>query len=257
MSKDPYYDLQNEVQASLQTASQLRASYARIRNMAVSQDSEELVWARNELKATLATLEADMEDLEGSVQIVETTGARMFGLEEAEVQERRAFVEHVRREIENMRTEVSGKPRSRPPSYASPSPSRPQSRLYTGTSSPPREDEDDQTAWARAHTSFGSKLDPADPVQMIIRQQDQTMDTISGTLTTLAQQAGLMGHEINEHVEMLGDLEQGVDRAENKLGSAMDRMKHFMRKSEEKGSGWCIIILIIILCALVLALILT
>ena len=38
---------------------------------------------------------------------------------------------------------------------------------------------------------------------MIIRQQDQTMDTISGTLTTLAQQAGLMGHEINEHVENL------------------------------------------------------
>ena len=33
-------------------------------------------------------------------RIVETTGARMFGLEEAEVQERRAFVEHVRREIE-------------------------------------------------------------------------------------------------------------------------------------------------------------
>ncbi|KAL1745490.1 t-SNARE [Schizophyllum fasciatum] len=245
MSKDPYYDLQNEVQASLQTASQLRASYARIRNMAVSQDSEELVWARNELKATLATLEADMEDLEGSVQIVESTGARMFGLEEAEVQERRAFVEHVRREIENMRAEVSGKPRSRPPSYASPSPSRPQSRIYNGTSSPPKEDEDDQTAWAREEQ------------QMIVRQQDQTMDAISGTLTTLAQQAGLMGHEIGEQVEMLGDLEQGVDRAENKLGSAMDRMRHFMRKSEEKGSGWCIVILIIILCALVLALILT
>ena len=92
MSKDPYYDLQNEVQASLQTASQLRASYARIRNMAVSQDSEELVWARNEvcmlllrrmqtlthfpqLKATLATLEADMEDLEGSVQCVPSSPA--------------------------------------------------------------------------------------------------------------------------------------------------------------------------------------
>ncbi|TRM63742.1 t-SNARE [Schizophyllum amplum] len=245
MSKDPYYDLQNEVQASLQTASQLRASYARIRNMAVSQDSEELVWARNELKATLATLEADMEDLEGSVQIVESTGARMFGLDDSEVQERRKFVEHVRREVENMRAEVSGKPRSRPPSYASPAPSRPQSWMPQGPSTPPREDEDDQTAWAREEQ------------QMIMRDQDRTMDTISGTLTTLAQQAGLMGQEIGEHVEMLGDLEQGVDRAENMLDSAMNRMKHFMRKSEEKGSGWCIIILIIVLCALVLALILT
>ena len=105
-----------------------------------------------------------------------------------------------------MRAEVSGKPRSRPPSYASPSPSRPQSRLYAGTSSPPREDEDDQTAWAREEQQVRIPLLDQSwtlliTVQMIIRQQDQTMDTISGTLTTLAQQAGLMGHEINEHVE--------------------------------------------------------
>ena len=36
---------------------------------------------------------------------------------------------------------------------------------------------------------------------MIIRQQDQTLDTIGGTLTTLAEQAGLMGREIMEHNE--------------------------------------------------------
>ena len=35
----------------------------------------------------------------------------------------------------------------------------------------------------------------------MIRQQDETIDTIAGTLTTLAQQAGLMGQEINEHNE--------------------------------------------------------
>jgi hypothetical protein len=36
---------------------------------------------------------------------------------------------------------------------------------------------------------------------MMIRQQDETMTSISGTLTTLAQQAGLIGQEINEHNE--------------------------------------------------------
>jgi hypothetical protein len=35
----------------------------------------------------------------------------------------------------------------------------------------------------------------------MIRQQDETMTSISGTLTTLAQQAGLIGQEINEHNE--------------------------------------------------------
>jgi hypothetical protein len=37
--------------------------------------------------------------------------------------------------------------------------------------------------------------------QMMIREQDRTIDSIAGTLSTLAQQAGLMGQEIGEHNE--------------------------------------------------------
>jgi hypothetical protein len=37
--------------------------------------------------------------------------------------------------------------------------------------------------------------------QMMIQQQDETIDTIAGTLSTIAEQAGLMGQEINEHNE--------------------------------------------------------
>jgi hypothetical protein len=36
---------------------------------------------------------------------------------------------------------------------------------------------------------------------MIMQQQDHTIDNISGTLHTLAEQAGLMGREIIEHNE--------------------------------------------------------
>ena len=35
----------------------------------------------------------------------------------------------------------------------------------------------------------------------MILEQDRTMDSIAGTLSTLAQQAGLMGREIGEHNE--------------------------------------------------------
>lgn len=51
------------------------------------------------------------------------------------------------------------------------------------------EEEDHQGQWAREEQ------------QMMIHEQDRTMDTISGTLSTLAQQAGLMGQEIVEHNE--------------------------------------------------------
>ena len=38
---------------------------------------------------------------------------------------------------------------------------------------------------------------------MMIREQDQAIDSIAGTLSTLAQQAGLMGREIGEHNEFV------------------------------------------------------
>ena len=37
--------------------------------------------------------------------------------------------------------------------------------------------------------------------QMLMQEQDRTLETISGTLNTLHQQAGLMGQEISEHNE--------------------------------------------------------
>jgi len=242
MAEDPYHAVQAEVQSSLQAASTLRASFLRIRSTA-REDSEELGWARNELRATLAALEADLEDLEESVKIVESTGARMFGLEDAEVMARRRYVGHVRREIESMRAEVdTGRARSRPNSQVGLPPGSPLPTSGGHLISP--EPGDDQSEWARQEQ------------EMMIRQQDRTIDTIAGTLTTLQEQAGLMGQEIGEHNEMLGDLEQNVDKSETKLNDAMRRMRKFVRQTEETKSGWCIIILIIILMALLLAVIL-
>ncbi|KAI0720751.1 t-SNARE [Cerioporus squamosus] len=238
MSTDPYHAVQQEIQGSLQTAATLRASFLRIRSTA-REDSEELVWARNELKATLAALEADLEDLEESVNVVESTGARLFGLEESEVMERRRYVGHVRREIETMRAEVEEGRRSRPTSMLGSS-----GRAAADALASVPEQEDSQAEWARQEQ------------ELMIRQQDETIDTIAGTLNTIHEQAGLMGREIGEHNEMLEDLERGVDTSDAKLSTAMRKMRKFIRQTEETKSGWCIVILIIILMALLLAVIL-
>ncbi|KAG7441844.1 uncharacterized protein BT62DRAFT_982664 [Guyanagaster necrorhizus] len=238
MSTDPYHAVQQEIQTSLQAATQLRASYIRIRNMkGEGEEGEELVWARNEFKAILAASEADLEDLEESVKIVESTDPRMFGLTHEEVTERRRYVEHARKEIQVCRTSLPA-PRMR----AGVSGGRP-APAYTPQQ---REDEveDDQSAWAREEQ------------QMMIREQDRTIDSIAGTLSNLAHQAGLMGQEIVEHTELLTDLESGVDRTDSKLGNAMGRMKRFIRQSEERGSGWCIVVLILVLCILLVVVIL-
>ncbi len=55
---------------------------------------------------------------------------------------------------------------------------------------------------------------------------------------------------------MLTDLERNVDVSDNKLNDGMRRMRKFLRDSEERGSNWCILILVVVLMALLLAVIL-
>lgn len=133
MSQDPYHAVQREIQTSLQASSTLRASYLRIRSTA-RDESEELVWARNEVRLDDSVLRLRIHSYailaQGNsrrhggglgglgrerevslpcrwaqselmqLRIVEETGPRMFGLEESDVMERRRYVNHVKREIE-------------------------------------------------------------------------------------------------------------------------------------------------------------
>ena len=50
MSVDPYHAVQSEIQSSLATAEQLRASFLRIRSTA-HEGNEELEWVSNEVSA--------------------------------------------------------------------------------------------------------------------------------------------------------------------------------------------------------------
>lgn len=258
MATDPYHEVQSEIQGTLQSATALLSSYRRIRSTA-RDDSEELGYARSELKATLSALEADLDDLEESVKVVEDAGARLFGLADAEVNNRRRFVSQVRHELESMRREVSAD-EGRPSGSSAASSTRYGSGPGSSSSSTPKpgagrpsapsrantdgEGEDDQSAWSRVEQ------------QMLIREQDKTLDSITGTVKTIAEQAGLMNREIGEHVELLEDLERGVDTSQTKLTSGLKRIKKFIRDTEETKSGWCIGILIVILMILLLMVIL-
>jgi Syntaxin 6, N-terminal len=57
MSVDPYHAVQSEIQSSLATAEQLRASFLRIRSTA-HEGNEELEWARNEVSAEYVLIRA-------------------------------------------------------------------------------------------------------------------------------------------------------------------------------------------------------
>jgi hypothetical protein len=81
-----------------------------------------------------------------------------------------------------------------------------------------------------------------------MERQDETLEHIQGTLSVLAEQAGLMGKEIGEHnefvfylsfssgsktdIRMLEDLESGVDDTQTKLSTSMRKLQKFIRDTE-------------------------
>nr|XP_019008771.1 uncharacterized protein I206_06454 [Kwoniella pini CBS 10737]OCF47552.1 hypothetical protein I206_06454 [Kwoniella pini CBS 10737] len=94
-------------------------------------------------------------------------------------------------------------------------------------------------------------------IDLYVQRQDDTLGVISGTLHTLASQAGLIGNEVAEQSEMLDDLGNRVDTTDSKLTKVSRTMQDFIRRNEETKSGWCIGILIVILMILLLLVIIT
>jgi hypothetical protein len=92
----------SEVETGLSTLSSLASSFARLsRSSLPDSTSEELQWAVSELRATLAAIEPDLEELEESVSAVEEQGVRTrLGLSEKEVRGRRDFVERAKGEVQ-------------------------------------------------------------------------------------------------------------------------------------------------------------
>ena len=70
---------------------------------------------------------------------------------------------------------------------------------------------------------------------LLLESQDRLLDGISTTVSTLKNQAGVMGREILDQVGLLDDVEGQVNRSQGKLERANQRMKEFVRKNKSKS----------------------
>ncbi|EIW68729.1 hypothetical protein TREMEDRAFT_31927, partial [Tremella mesenterica DSM 1558] len=96
MSRDPYVDVKREIESSLSSLQPLTNQFDRLSSQP---STSAYIEVRDQVRETLALLEADLEDLDESVRVVEATGER-WGIGEEEVRRRRGFVEKVKREVD-------------------------------------------------------------------------------------------------------------------------------------------------------------
>lgn len=215
----------------------LYTSYLRIRSTASNASSPELLQARGDLEQNLQDLTTDLQDLLASVRAAEKDPLR-YGLETEEVVRRGRFVQEVTGEIQSMRDELLRQFQSSATDGSLPEPS--------GFDI----DDDD-------HGAFEQQKQ-----QEIMAEQDEALDDVFRTVGTLRAQADTMGRELEEQGDLLEDVHGITDRVGGKLKGGMRNLNEVIRKNEgmcvsgprlltdlatEKGSGYCIAILIFVL----------
>lgn len=162
-----------------------------------------------------------MQDLIDSVKAVEADPFQ-YGLNIDEVGRRRKLVRDIGEEIEKMRDEITAE-RGANTSSALPPPS-----AFDNPDSPADEAGD-------GGDHYGA-FEQQRQVE-IMQEQDEALDGVFRTVGNLRQQAGDMGRELEEQVEMLEDMGQAADRVEGKLANGMKKVGWILRRNEGECAG--------------------
>lgn len=88
--------------------------------------------------------------------------------------------------------------------------------------------------------------------QEMIGEQDLQLGSIHDTMKNLNQQAAIMGDELEQQGYMLDELDTELDHVGSKLNRGVKRVNVFIEKNKERASDWCIGILVVALCILLI-----
>lgn len=211
----------SDVLSTLNTTKSLFTSYLRIRSLASSASSVELIQARRELESTVQDLSSDLQDLVDSVKAVEADPFQ-YGLDLEEVSRRRRLVAEAGVEVEEMRRELrttmSGGAEHK--SYTS-------TNGYSNSSLLPPSVFDPDSPDGDAYGAFEQQRQAE-----IMHEQDEAIDGVFKTVGNLRQQADNLGRELEEQVELLEDVNQLTDRVQGKIQNGIRKVGWVIKNTE-------------------------
>lgn len=205
------------------------------RSDAISFSADDLQKTTTELRNSIRSIEWDLEDLEDTIAIVEKNPGR-FRLNSSEVVLRRSFVQQTREEIGTMKdraqiTRGQGYDHSaRQPLLESASPSRnaPKNASAGYTRIPVQGDydgEEDETS--QGHSMMKQQ-------ESLVRQQDDELVLISGSVGTLKSMSRRIGTELDEQALIMDDMGHEMENAESKMDSTLKKMAKVLHMSNDR-----------------------
>jgi len=286
---DPFFTVKDEV---LKTLTQAKGQYQRWCNASHDRSSQghlECEQAREDLKVSLHNIDLDLEDLEQTISVVEQN-PRRFQISDAEIHERRQFVEKTKSTVKDIRDHMSqpGLSNGIHKSHSAGSDGVKQALLggsgsesqrtlkknkYTRLpSSDDLENTNKNTSKVSNNIPY-RRLDGYESTelnndrfietemiqnqQMVIRSQDETLDMMGSSVHVLKGMSQHIGQELDEQSVMLDEFSHAMETTESKLDSNMKKIAKVLHMSNDRRQWLAIGVLALALFIVILLFIIT
>ncbi|XP_039738708.1 syntaxin-10 isoform X4 [Pteropus medius] len=242
--EDPFFVVRGEVQKAVNTARGLYQRWCELLQEGASVGREELDWTTNELRNGLRSIEWDLEDLEETIGIVESNPGK-FKLPAGDLQERKVFVERMREAVQEMKDHMVS-----PAAIAFME--RNNREMLTGKPAAQKTSSDLLDASVVSATSRYIEEQQATQ-QLIMDQQDQQLEMVSGSIRVLKHMSGRVGEELDEQGIMLDAFAHEMDHTQSRMDGVLRKMAKVSHMTSDRRQ-WCAIVVLLAVLLLVLIL---
>ncbi|XP_062990559.1 syntaxin-6 isoform X2 [Elgaria multicarinata webbii] len=218
--EDPFFVVKGEVQKAVNTAQGLFQRWSELLQDPSTATREEIDWTTNELRNNLRSIEWDLEDLDETISIVEAN-PRKFNLDAAELGVRKAFITSTRQVVRDMKDQMSN-------TSVQALAERKNRQVLLGESGTHSWSSggDKYVRLDREMQSANSHFieDQQVQQQLIIEQQDEQLELVSGSIGVLKNMSQRIGGELDEQAVMLDDFSHELDSTQSRLDNVMKKL---------------------------------
>ncbi|XP_037361856.1 syntaxin-10 isoform X1 [Talpa occidentalis] len=273
--EDPFFVVRGEVQKAVNTARGLYQRWCELLQEGAAVGREELDWTTNELRNSLRSIEWDLEDLEETIGIVEANPGK-FKLPSGDLQERKVFVERMREAVQEMRDHMVSpaamafmEKKNRQMLVGKPVAQKSSSNLLDDSmvSATSRYIEEQQVTQQVCVGGWGRRLEkpvdrsgvPANSsshssnLQLIMDQQDQQLEMVSGSIRVLKHMSSQVGEELDEQGVMLDAFAHEMDHTQSRMDGVLRKMAKVSHMTSDRRQ-WCAIMVLLGVLLLVITL---
>uniref|UniRef100_M3XYE8 Syntaxin 10 n=1 Tax=Mustela putorius furo TaxID=9669 RepID=M3XYE8_MUSPF len=243
--EDPFFVVRGEVQKAVNTARGLYQRWSELLQEDAAVGREELDWTTNELRNGLRSIEWDLEDLEETIDILVEANPGKFKLPAGDLQERKVFVERMREAVQDMKDHMVS-----PAAIAFME--RNNREMLTGKPAAQKPSRDLLDA-SMASTASRYIEEQQATQQLILDQQDQQLEMVSGSIRVLKHMSGRVGEELDEQGIMLDAFAHEMDHTQSRMDGVLRKMAKVSHMTSDRRQ-WCAIVVLLGVLLLVLIL---